>query len=181
MRFQKFIFFLFFLFSVFQQLKAQEDFTLQRALQTAKIHNPILKTEQFNVRIAESDIVTAKLRPNLILSHETLQVTKSSEFAPQTSWHNNQNREILFELSKPFQIAGQRRNKIAFANHSFSLEEKTYNETERNLFLDVANKWLEVWEAQKQLQIIERAKLNIDSLLYTNQVRYRNQVITQTD
>ena len=181
MRFQKSIFIVTLIFSVCFQLKAQENYSLKRALQTAKTENPILKTEQFNIQMAESDIVTAKLRPNLILSHETLQVAESSEFAPETAWYNNQNREILFELSKPFQIAGQRRNKIAFANQSFSLEEKTYNETERNLFLDVANKWLEVWEAQKQLQIIESAKLNIDSLLYTNQVRYRNQVITQTD
>lgn len=181
MRFYRSIVVVIFLFSTCFHLKAQEDYTLQQALQTAKIHNPNLKTEHFNVRMAESDIITAKIRPNLVLSHESLQVVESSEFAPQTSWHNNQNREVLWELSKPIQIAGQRKNKIAFANQSFSLEEKNYSETERTLFLDVANKWLEVWEAQKQLQLIESAKVNIDSLLYTNQVRYRNQVITQTD
>lgn len=181
MRFYRSIVVVILLFSTCFHLKAQEDYTLQQALQTAKIHNPNLKTEQFNVRMAESDVITAKIRPNLVFSHESLQVVESSEFAPQTSWHNNQNREMLFELSKPIQIAGQRKNKIAFANQSFSLEEKTYSETERNLFLDIANKWLEVWEAQKQLQLIESAKVNIDSLLYTNQVRYRNQVITQTD
>lgn len=181
MRFHKFIYVVILIFSICFQLKAQENLSLKQALQTAKTNNPILKAEQFNVQMAKSDIVTAKLRPNLILSHETLQVTESSEFAPQTSWHNNQNREMLWELSKPLQIAGQRKNKIAVANHNYSFEEKVYSETERNLFFEVANKWLDVWEAQKQLQIIKSAKNNIDSLLFTNQVRYRNQVITQTD
>ncbi|QAA82634.1 TolC family protein [Aequorivita sp. H23M31] len=181
MRFQKSILIVILVFSFCFQLKAQENISLKQALQTAKTNNPVLKAERFNVKMAESYIVTAKLRPNLILSHETLQVAESSDFAPQTSWHSNQNREMLWELSKPLQIAGQRKNKIAVANHNYSFEEKVYGETERNLFFEVANKWLEVWEAQKQLQIIESAKSNIDSLLFTNQVRYRNQVITQTD
>lgn len=181
MRIQKFILIVIILFSVSSQIEAQETYTLQRALQTAKAHNPILKTEQFNLRIAESDIVSAKLRPNFVLSNESLQLVEAAEFAPETPWHNIQNREMLWELSKPLQIAGQRKNKIAVATKSFSLEENTYSETERNLFLEVATKWLEVWEVQKQLQIIESAKSNIDSLLYTNQARYRNQVITQTD
>lgn len=181
MRFQKFIFIVIILFSISSQIEAQETYSLQRALQTAKAHNPILKTERFNLRIAESDIISAKLRPNFVLSNESLQLVEAAEFAPETPWHNNQNREMLWELSKPLQIAGQRKNKIAVATKSFSLEENTYSETERNLFLEVATKWLEVWEVQKQLQLIESAKSNIDSLLYTNQARYRNQVITQTD
>ena len=180
MRFPKFLFVVILLFSV-SQIKAQETYTLQRALQIAKTHNPVLKTEKFNLRLAESDIVSARLRPNFILSHESLQVVESGDFAPETPWYNNQNREMLWEISKPIQIAGQRKNKIAVATKSFSLEENSYSETERNLFLEVAVKWLEVWEVQKQLQLIESAKNNIDSLLYTNKARYRNQIITQTD
>lgn len=181
MRFQKLFLIVILLLAVSSQIEAQEIYTLQRALQTAKVHNPVLKTEKFNLRMAESDIVSAKLRPNFILSHESLQVVESGEFAPETPWYNNQNREMLWEISKPIQIAGQRKNKIAVATKSFSLEENSYSEIERNLFLEVATKWLDVWQFQKQLQIIESAKGNIDSLLYTNQVRYRNQVITQTD
>lgn len=63
----------------------------------------------------------------------------------------------------------------------FRLPKKNYSETKRNLFSEVAARWLEVWTAQKQLDIIEIAKSNIDSLVLTNQLRYKNQVITQTD
>lgn len=44
-------------------VKAQTPVTLKQALTTAKEKNPILKTESFNIGIAESDIITAKLRP----------------------------------------------------------------------------------------------------------------------
>ena len=160
---------------------AQESYTLKKALQTAKSNNPDLRAERLNMDIVKTDIITAKLRPNLIFSNETVQIMNSSEFEGNKNWNNSQNREEMWQLSKPFQIAGQRKNKIAFANKNFELEESLYAETERNLFSEVAIKWLEVWTVHKQLEIIETAKHNIDTLVLTNQARYRNQVITQTD
>lgn len=53
---------------------AQNNYTLQKALQLAKTNNPILKTEHYNVSIAQSDIITAGLRPNPILNNQTLQL-----------------------------------------------------------------------------------------------------------
>lgn len=43
-------------------VKAQTPVSLKQALQTAKANNPILKTQSFNIGIAETDIITAKLR-----------------------------------------------------------------------------------------------------------------------
>lgn len=161
--------------------KAQESYTLKEALHTARINNPHLKTQQYDISIARTEIMTAELRPNPEFNNESLQLIKSSEFAPHTGWYRGQNRETFWQLSKPFQVAGQRKHKIEVANKNVSLAEKSYTETERNLFLEVADKWLDAWTAQKQLDIIQIAIDNIDSLLNTNKVRYRNQVITQTD
>lgn len=161
--------------------KAQSNYTLQQALQTARSNNPILKSEQFNINIAQTDIITAKLRPNPILNNQSLQLMQPSQFPVNTEWYNGQNRQVWWQLTKPFQIAGQRKYKIDLANKNVSFAEKNYSETERNLFADVAAKWLEVWTTQKQLDIILIAKNNIDSLVLTNQIRYKNQVITQTD
>lgn len=159
----------------------QEVFSLQKALQTAKINNPVLKTEQYNIRIAEADIITAHLRPNLNLNNESLQLMNSSYFEESPKWYSGYNRETFWQLSKPFQVAGQRKHKIETARNEVRLAEKEYLESERNLFLDVAGKWLEVWAAQKQMDILEFAKNNIDSLLLTDRRRYDSQVITQTD
>ena len=40
---------------------------------------------------------------------------------------------------------------------------------------------MEVWVAQKQVEILQIAKENTDSLVRTNQRRYKSQVITQTE
>jgi outer membrane protein, heavy metal efflux system len=162
-------------------LSGQTNCTLRKALQLARVNNPALKGEILNIDIAQSDIITAGFRPNPVLGNQTINIANESSFASNTSWNDKQNRQVFWQLSKPFQIAGQRKYKIDAAYKNVSFAEKNYSETERNLFLDVANKWIEIWTAQKQLSIIETAKINIDSLVYINQVRLKNQVITPTD
>jgi len=61
------------------------------------------------------------------------------------------------------------------------LAQRTFTETQRILFQDVALKWLDVWTAQKQLEILQVSKNNTDSLLTINQLRFEKQVITETD
>ena len=175
------IFITIFVFTLCFQVKAQENYSLQKALQTARNNNPYLKTEQLNIGIAQTDIITAKLRPNPILNNQTLQLMQPSQFPANTDWYYGQNQQVWWQLTKPFQIAGQRKYKIDVANKNVSFAEKNYTETERSLYSEVAAKWLEVWTAHKQLDIIQIAKRNIDSLVLTNQIRYKNQVITQTD
>lgn len=170
-----------FLCMICLQVNAQESYTLQKALQTAKNNSPILKTEQLNIGITQTNITTAELRPNPILNNQSLQLMQPSQFPANTDWYNGQNRQVWWQLTKPFQIAGQRENKIEVAEKNVLVAEKSYAETERNIFLEVAEKWLEVWTAQKQLDIIQVAKNNTDSLVLTNQNRFKNQVITETD
>ncbi|MBE9462853.1 TolC family protein [Dyadobacter subterraneus] len=169
------------LFWIFEPAAAQTKYSLQQALQAAKINNPNLKREQFNVNIAQADIVTANLRPNPVLNNQSLQLIKQSKFPDNTSWANHLNRQVWWQVTKPFQMPELRRNKIEYANQNVILNQKAYTETERNLFQDVANKWLDVWSARKQLDILNIAKSNIDTLVNTNRVRLKNQVITTTD
>ena len=160
---------------------AQTSYSLQKALQTARANNPILKTAQFNIGIAQTDIVTAGLRFNPIFKKQSLRLVQPSEFGAHTGRQKGQNRQVWWQLTQSFQVAGQRAYKIELANRMALLSEKDYTETERNLFAEVAIKWLEAWTARQQLALIEVAKNNIDSLVITNQLRYKNQVITQTD
>lgn len=159
----------------------QSTLTLQQALQNAKTNNPFLKREQFNVNILQQDITTAKLRPNPILNNQSLQLMQSNRFPENTGWANTANRQIWWQLTKPFQLPQQRANKISYAEENVKLGQKEYAETERNLFYEVAQKWLDVWVARKQLDIIGTAKSNIDSLVNINRLRLKNQVITNTD
>lgn len=160
---------------------AQTGLSLQNALRTARENNRLLKSEQLNMGMAQSDIVTAGLRPNLTLNNQTLQLVQPTHFAANTQWHNGSNRQVWWQLTKVFQPPTQRRLKIDLAKETLTLTEKNYAETQRNVYLDVADKWLELWTAQKRLDIILIAKSNVDSLVNTNKIRLKNQVITETD
>lgn len=166
---------------IFEKTMAQHTLSLQKALQQARSSNPVLKAEQYNMNIAESDIITARLRPNLKLNNQTLQLVNQDHFAPNTNWGNAKNQQVWWQLTKTFQLPSQRQYKVTYSQQSYALSQKNYTETERNLFHGVANKWLEVWIAQKQLDILLLANKNIDSLAHINKLRYEKQVITQSD
>ncbi len=160
---------------------SQTNYNLQKSLQTAKKNNPVLKGQYYDVDIAESDIVTAKLRPNLIFGFNYIGVAREKNYAPNTGFLNSANTQTNLQLGKVFQLAGTRKNKIDFASQNSVLTQKNYNEIERNLFQDVGLKWVDVWAAQKQLEIVKKASGNLDSLVIINKVRLKNQVITETD
>lgn len=160
---------------------AQSNYTLQQALQTARANNPVLKTEQFNIGVAQTDVTTAKLFINPTFNFNYMNVAAKSYAEPNSNLYSAINNQYAFQFGKSFQVAGQRRYSIETANKNVAFSEKNYIETERNLFSEVAAKWLEVWTAQKQLDILITAKNNIDSLVISEQIRYKNQVITQTD
>ncbi|WP_431241391.1 TolC family protein [Flavobacterium sp. P21] len=160
---------------------SQTNYNLQKSLQTAKKNNPVLKGQYYDINMAESDIMTAKLRPNLILGFNYIGVAGEKNYAPNTGFLNSANTQTNLQLGKVFQLAGTRKNKIDFASQNSVLTQKNYNEIERNLFQDVGLKWVDVWAAQKQLEIVKKASGNLDSLVIINKVRLKNQVITETD
>lgn len=162
-------------------VKAQIPVTLKQALTTSREKNPILKTESFNIGIAQSDIITAKLRPNPILNNQSLQLMSPSYFPPNTGYLNGKNRQVWWQLTKPFQAPALRKYKIEVAEQGVKLAQKNYAETERNLFLNVGNNWVDAWYAKVSLDLITKAQTNIDSLVTINELRLKKQVITTTD
>lgn len=158
-----------------------QTLSLQLALQVARENNPFLKSQALNIAVAQSGVVTARLRPNPVLNNQSLQLMKPSHFEAGTGWVNGSNMQTWWQLTKTFQIAGLRGNKVAVAQNNVSLSEKTFREAERNLFFEVGMKWLDVWGLQKQLEILRQAQSNTDSLVAINRLRLKNQVITETD
>ncbi|MEA5141752.1 TolC family protein [Arcicella rigui] len=166
---------------MYKTSSAQEIYTLQKALQTAKANNPLLNTQQLNVGISEADIVTAQLRPNPNLNNQTLLLTRSASYPNNSDWYNAQNRQVWWQLTKVIQLPSQRQAKIDLAQKNTQLSQKAFGETERSVLQDVALKWLDVWTARKQLDILQIAKTNTDSLVSINKIRLGKEVITSTD
>jgi cobalt-zinc-cadmium efflux system outer membrane protein len=160
---------------------AQQEFSLQKALAVAKQNNLLLKSERRNIDQAQADVITAQLKLNPTLNNQSLQLMSATHMPANSFWYQNANRQVWWQFTKQFQVAGQRENKIDFAKKNVNIAEKNLIEYERNLYFDVANKWLEIWTLRKQGKIVMEAKSNIDSLVLINKLRLKNQVITETD
>ncbi len=155
--------------------------SLQQALRDARLRNPVLQAAQFDIQATQADVVTARLRPNPLLNNQTLQLVRPSRFAEGTGALNNQNRQVWWQLTSPVNVAQQRQKGVALAEQTVELSRRNVAETERNLLLDVAQNWLDAWNARRSIELIAQAQRTLDTLVTINKVRLRNQVITQTD
>jgi len=160
---------------------AQKVFTFKEALDSAKENNPFLQAVKLNVLLSQGDVITAGLRPNPILNNQTLQLVNSGHFAPGTKFYEAYNRQVWWQLTKPFQLNHQRENKIETANKIVTVTEKNYLDSQRAVLLDCGGQWLNVWYSKANLELIQQAKKNIDSLVLTNQIRLKNQVISNSE
>ncbi len=160
---------------------AQTVLSLRSALYQAKSNNPVLKTAFFNIGIVETDITTAKLRPNPIINNQTLQSINGQNHPANTDFFSPYNRQVWWQLTKPIRLPNQRKYKIELAQQNVLLEQNSYADLERNLSFDVANQWLDTWFLQTKLELYLQAQKNIDSLVKINELRLKNLVITKTD
>lgn len=165
----------------FMPSQAQQPLRLAAALQMAKANNPVLKSLHYNTDLAIGDVITAGLRPNPNLNNQTLQSVNASHFAPGTKFYQPENRQVWWQLTKPFQLSHQRQYKLDVANKNVVVTENNYTDAERNLLFAAGNKWLDVWFSQVNLDLISAAKINIDSLVRTQQLRFNDQVISKSE
>lgn len=173
--------FLLLLVSVGLHAQPPRSLSLQQALRDARSRNPVLKAAQLDIQVSQADVVTAGLRPNPLLNNQTLQLVRPGRFAEGTGALNNQNRQVWWQLTSVVNVAQQRQKGVALAEQTVELSRRNVVETERNLLFDVAQNWLNAWNARGNIELIAQAQRTLDTLVTINKVRLRNQVITQTD
>lgn len=160
---------------------AQNVISLTQALKTATEQNPYMKVGALEVDASRADIVTAKLRPNPILNNQSLQALRPSQLANNPKLLTGESMQTWWQLTKEFQLSGQRKNRIDYANQNVKLAEKEYAEFQRGLYTDVAFKWVEAWNTRKQIDLLKTAVNNIDTLVTINSYRFKKQIITETE
>lgn len=160
---------------------AQNVISLTQALKTATEQNPYMKVGALGVDASRADIVTAKLRPNPILNNQSLQALRPSQLANNPKLLTGESMQTWWQLTKEFQLSGQRKNRIDYANQNVKLAEKEYAEFQRGLYTDVAFKWVEAWNTRKQIDLLKTAVNNIDTLVTINSYRFKKQIITETE
>ncbi len=160
---------------------AQVRVSLRQALEQARSNSPVLQTELLNAEVSRADVVTAGLKPNPVLNNQSLLLLRPSLYPEGTNALNARNHQIWWQLTKRFQRPIQRSARLDLANRNVALVQGQFAETERALLTDAANAWLDAWSARVRYELLLQARANVDSLVRINEVRLRNQVITQTD
>lgn len=169
------------LFACSGRALSQTVYTLSSAIDTARQSSPVLKAQYMNIGMARADEITAKLRPNPNLNNQTLQLVDAGHFPTNTKWTDNVNRQVWWQLTKPIQWPAQRKYKIASATQNIAVANNAYQENVRNLSFNVGSSWVNTWVLKRKLGLLQESKANLDTLVKINELRYKNQVITQTD
>lgn len=151
-----------FSFSLFGQSKLK----LSDALREAIANNPTLKSEKINVPIAKNEIQKAKLYQNPIFNLQYLQLMPSSMYYDKKyPALNAVNSQDWYQLTKKFQIFGQRTGKIALAKLNALVVKTDLEETKREVLYAVSLKWMDVWQALAYQRIAEKAADYLDEYL----------------
>lgn len=154
-------------------------FTIEGAVNEAVQRNLGLLAERANLSIAEAGLITARLRPNPVLSGG----------ADGLDWLGTGFNEIngagppqyAVRLDVPFERARKRELRAEVADQAKRVAEAQFTEAVRRLKLDVALASIDVVEAKARLQLAEDNLQALDRLLQLNERRLISGAIPQVE
>ena len=151
------------------QTPAPQSITLAQAVQEAIEHNLDLAAERLNIPVAQALEITARLRPNpvLTLSGQTLNVL-GANFSPATPLGPNQ---MNIHTDFPFERGGKRTERIAVARETRSLTELGVREVMRQLIANVQNAFVDVQQARENVKLAEENLRNLEGVVKINEAR----------
>lgn len=155
--------------------------TLRQTLDRVRVSSPALRVERLNIEATRADEITANLRANPVLNNQTLFQINSGYFPEGAGLVNRRNRQFWLQATKEFDIYNKRGFRTQLAQANTRLAERNVAEIERNLLFDAANRWLDAQYARVQFDLLQRAKLNVDSLVSINKIRLKDLAITTND
>ena len=139
---------------------ADQTVTLDQAIQEALAKNLNLAAEKLNINIAEAREITARLRPNPVLtvSGQTLNLL-GAKYTPDTPLGPNQ---LNIHTDFPLERGHKREERIALAMQEKSLVQLGVREVMRQVIAAVQNAFVDVQQAKENVKL---AQQNLQSLL----------------
>ncbi|MFN0048927.1 MAG: TolC family protein [Cytophagales bacterium] len=179
------------LFTTVQNCLAQKKISLKNAIDLARTHHPMVKVLQMTAEAEKYDIKTAGLRPNILLNDQSLLLADPffnsqlpdlpTSRALPSFIYGSHNVQSWLQATKQFQILGKRKAKIAYQTQDYKYAVENANFEISQLLLMTAYQWLEAWYANEAYENLKLAKANSDSLLVTNQQRFKTAEISKND
>ncbi|HUQ92100.1 MAG TPA: TolC family protein [Bryobacteraceae bacterium] len=152
-------------------LTAQTPLSMEQAVAEALDRNLGLLAERYNISIADARIITARLRPNLVLSiggdhldllgtgYNAVNAAGPSEYSVRT--------DFVFERGR------KRENRVAVAVTSKSVVELQLVNTLRGVVLEVQNAFVEVLLAKSNLVLATENLEAFRSIVRLNETRVK--------
>jgi outer membrane protein, heavy metal efflux system len=146
--------------------------TLDQAIAEALANNLDLAAEKLNVSVAEAREITARLRPNPVLtvSGQTLNLLGAT-YSPATPLGPNQ---FNVHTDFPFERGHKREGRIAVAREDKSLVELGVQEVMRQVIAGVQNAFVDVQQAKENLSLAQENLKSLEGLVTINEARLKS-------
>src|SRR5262245_5439091 len=140
--------------------------TMEQAIQEAMANNLDLAAEKLNVSVAEAREITARLRPNPVLtvSGQTLDIFGAS-YNPSSPLGPIQ---LNVHTDFPIERGRKREDRIALAKEDKSLAELGVRETMRQVIANVQNAFVDVQQAKESLKLAQDNLRSLQGVVAVN-------------
>ena len=150
---------------------AQEQLTLQQAVSEAFTKNAGLLAEKANIAVAEAKIMTARLRPNPVMS-------ASADHLDILGTRFNENNgggpsEYSARVDFPIERSGKRRLRTEVAQQERATTELQFQDAVRSIALDVATLFVEAQLAEESLNLARENGSYFESIVTVNEARLK--------
>jgi cobalt-zinc-cadmium efflux system outer membrane protein len=154
-----------------QQAAAPPDqVTIQQAVKEAVEHNLNLLAERYNISIADARIITAKLRPNPVLSAGVDYIDFQNHFSADNSagpTEYNFRTDFLVERGR------KREFRIEVAQDAREVAQLQLLNTTRTLVLDVQSAFVDVLQAKDNVALARENLQSFQNIVEVNTTRVR--------
>lgn len=146
--------------------------TMEQAIQEALANNLDLAAEKLNVTVAEARGITARLRPNplLTISGQTLNIL-GANYSPSTPLGPNQ---VNVHTDLPMERGHKRDERIAVAAQDKSLAELGVREVMRQVIAGVQDSYVTVQQAKQNLALAQDNLRSLQGVVDVNEARLRS-------
>jgi cobalt-zinc-cadmium efflux system outer membrane protein len=153
--------------AVMAQSPPPEQVTIDQAVQEAVDKNLGLLAERYNLAIADAQIITARLRPNPVL-------TLGAGFPDRQIFHSGTSPyDESAHVDFIFERGGKREYRVAVAENARAVKQLELLNTIRTLVLEVQNACVEVLLAQANLSLARENLQAFTEIVNVNTARVR--------
>ena len=152
-----------------QPCEAQETLTIDQAVSAAIDHNLNLLAARSNLSIADAQLVTAKLRPNPVISASADSLDWIGTTFTETNGLGPSQYSLRVDV--PFERGGKRELRMQAASLEKEIATAEFTDAMRRLRLDVMLACIDVLEAKAKLQLARDNLNTFEQLVQVNQRR----------